>query len=79
MENWQILTLCNTYSGKLLTASSKDQLVVKGNWGINLFLKKGQVKIQVRIKPDIFPRFKSENLLLKTARFPCSNLESKLK
>ena len=49
--------------------------------------RKGHGKIQVRIKPDIFPRFsepgifpwfKPENLLLITARFPGSNLGSKL-
>ena len=27
------------------------------NWGINLCLEKGQAKIQVRVKPDNFPRF----------------------
>ena len=48
------------------------------NWEINLCLEKGQIKIQVRIRPDIFPRFKPENLLLKIARFPDYNLESKL-
>jgi len=52
--------------------------VEKNKWGINLCLEKGQVKIQVRIKPDIFPRFQPENLLLNTARFPGSNLGSKL-
>ena len=48
------------------------------NRGINLCLEKGQVKIQVRIKPDIFPQFKPENPLLNTAIFPVSNLGSKL-
>ena len=47
-------------------------------WGINLCLEKGQVKIQVRIKPGFFPRFKPEYLLLNTARFPGYNLGSKL-
>ena len=32
-------------------------VILLHNWRINLCLEKGQVKIQVRIKPDIFPRF----------------------
>ena len=48
-------------------------------WGINLYLEKVQVKIQVRIKPDIFLRFKPENLLQNTAIFTGYNLSSNLK
>ena len=38
-------------------------------WGINLYLENIQVRIQVRIKPDIFLRFSNLNI------FPGSNLK----
>ena len=38
-----------------IRTEKKIQLVY--TWGINLCLEKVQVKIQVRIKPDIFLRF----------------------
>ena len=51
-------------------------------WGINLYLEKVQVKIEVKIKPDIFigsvSRFKTVNLLLHTARFIGHNLSPNL-
>ena len=32
-------------------------IIIAPNWGINLCLEKGRIKIQVRIEPDIFSSF----------------------
>ena len=52
--------------GELIYAWKKVRL--KSRLGSNLTFSPGSVN------PDFFPRFKPENLLLNTARFPCSNL-----
>ena len=59
-------------TGLFLQALKSAQIL----WGINLCLEKVQVIFQVRVKPDIFLRFKPENLLLNTTRY---NLSSNLK
>ena len=61
-------------TGLFLQALKSAQIL----WGINLCLEKVQVIFQVRVKPDIFLRFKPENLLLNTARSPGYNLGYKL-
>ena len=45
-------------------------------WGINLYLENVQVRIQVRIKPDIFLRFSNLNIF--AARFTGYNLSYKI-
>ena len=66
--------------------ASKSSLALSmylDSWWINTFLENNQVRIQVRIKPDIFlrfsypehlSRFKPENHLLNAARSLSSNL-----
>ena len=41
----------------LYVISSIHEPKVRATWGINLCPEKGKFKIQVRIKPYIFPRF----------------------
>ena len=54
------------FIGKLKKVVLQNNFKILG-YVINLYLINVQVRIQARIKPNIFLRFKPENILLNTA------------